>query len=239
MSSLRLVQGFEDTCTSCAGRFCMKNIWDAVGRFFGPSHNDRFAELMGKLAQTSVDCAKHFRETSGQDLAGIIDFERKGDAIVDNIHEILDNSFIMRFDISDAMRLADELDNVLDGMRKIAMHIDIYRPILHTLKPDAIELMAIGERMQKQLSEVVGMMADARLSLPKVREAATRIDDDETVADKIAAAAERRLVAEYAAPGANRLEFIAWEKLYRLLEEMTDHANHCSKLILSLARKEA
>ena len=217
----------------------MKNIWDAVGHFFGPSHNQRFAELMGKLAQTSVDCARHFRETNGQDLKGIIDYEHKGDAIVDEIHEILDNSFIMRFDISDAMSLADELDNVLDGMRKVAMHIDIYRPILTKLHPDAIELLAVGERMQKQLADIVGMLAEPRLSLPRVRELATHVDEDESVADKIAASAERRLVAEYAAPGANRLEFIAWEKLFRLLEEMTDHANHCAKLVLSLARKEA
>ncbi len=217
----------------------MKNIWDAVGHFFGPSHNVTFAELMGRLAQTSIDCAKHFRETNGQDLAGIIDFEHKGDAIVDEIHEILDNSFIMRFDISDCMSLADELDNVLDGMRKVAVHIDVYRPILSVLKPDALELLAVGERMQKQLFDIVAMLAEPRLSLPRVRELATRIDEDESTADKIAASAERRLVAEYVAPGANRLEFIAWEKLYRLLEEMTDHANHCAKLVLSLARKEA
>lgn len=216
-----------------------KSVWDAVGRFFGPSQNDRFAELMGRLAKTSVECAQHFRETKGQDLAGIIDYEHKGDEIVDDIHEILDNSFIMRFDISDSMSLADELDNVLDGMRKAAVHIDIYKPILSELKPDAIELMAIGERMQKQLCDIVVMLAEPRMSLSRVRDAVTKIDDDESVADKIAAAAERRLVAQYAPPGANRLEFIAWEKLYRLLEEMTDHANHCAKLVLSLARKEA
>lgn len=218
----------------------MKTIWDAaLGRFFGPSHNDRFAELMGRLARTSVECAKHFRATQGQDLAGIIDFEHRGDAIVDEIHEILDNSFILRFDISDAMSLADELDNVLDGMRKVAVHIDIYQPILAKLRPDALELLAVGERMQGILADIVGMLAEPRLSLPRVRELATKVDEDEAVADKLAAAAERRLVTEYAAPGANRLEFIAWEKLYRLLEEMTDHANHCAKLVVSLARKEA
>jgi predicted phosphate transport protein (TIGR00153 family) len=217
----------------------MKNIWDALGRFFGTSHNDEFAALMSQLAQTSVECAHHFRETRGSDLAGIIDYERKGDVITDKIHEILDNAFIMRFDISDAMRLVDELDNVLDGMRKIAVHIDIYKAILGDLKPDAIELLEVSERMQKQLKEIVGMLAEPRLSLPRVRDVASAIDDDESVADKIAAAAERRLVEEYRAPGANRLEFIAWEKLYRMLEEMTDHANHCAKLIVSIARKEA
>ena len=216
-----------------------KSIWDAVGRFFGSSDNDQFAILMGRLAQTSVECAKRFRETNGQDLAAIVDYERKGDAIVDEIHEILDNTFIMRFDISDSMRLADELDNVLDGMRKIAVHIDVYRPSLSTLKPDAVELMAVAERMQTHLRDIVAMLAEPRLSLPRVRELATKVDEDESVADKIAASAERRLVTEYSPPGANRLEFIAWEKLYRQLEEMTDHANHCAKLVLSLARKEA
>ena len=216
-----------------------KTIWDAIGRFFGPSHNDEFAALMSELAQTSVECAKHFRDTRGQDLAGIIEYERKGDAISDKIHEILDNAFIMRFDISDAMRLVDELDNVLDGMRKIAVHIDIYKPIVGELQPDALELLDVSERMQKQLKQIIGMLAEPKLTLSRVRDLASAIDDDESVADKIAAAAERRLVEEYRAPSANRLEFIAWEKLYRLLEEMTDHANHCAKLILSLARKEA
>jgi hypothetical protein len=46
-------------------------------------------------------------------------------------------------------------------------------------------------------------------------------------------------VSQYIEATANHLEFIAWEKLYQLLEEMTDEANHCAELILSLARKEA
>jgi uncharacterized protein Yka (UPF0111/DUF47 family) len=77
------------------------------------------------------------------------------------------------------------------------------------------------------------------LSLARVRAGARPIDEAESEADKVVAKAERRLVAEYIAPNANRLEFIAWEKLYALLEQMTDEANHCAKLILSLARKEA
>jgi uncharacterized protein len=217
----------------------MATIWNAFGRFFGPSQNDRFAELLLRLAEEAVACAAHFRTTGGQDLAGIIDYEHRGDAIVDEIHELLDNAFILRFDISDCMQLTDDLDNVIDGMRKVAIHIDIYKPVVGTLPPDALELFGIGERMMDGVRALVAMLSEPRLSLARVREMARTIDEAEAEADRLVASAERRLVAEYRPQNANRLEFIAWDKLYQLLEETTDEANHCGELILSLARKES
>lgn len=217
----------------------MRTIWEAVGRFFGPSQNERFAQLLLQLAKTAVACAAHFRQTGGEDVAGIIDYEHRGDAIVDDIHELLDNAFILRFDIADCMRLTDDLDNVIDGMRKVAIHIDIYKSVLVPLRPDALELFAIGERMMVGVQELVAMLSEPKLSLARVRDRARTIDEAESEADKLVAIAERKLVAQYSPPGANRLEFIAWDKLYQLLEQMTDEANHCGKLILSLARKEA
>lgn len=217
----------------------MASILNTFGRFFGPSQNDRFAELLLQLADAALACAAHFRETGGQDLAGIIEHEHKGDAIVDDIHELLDNAFILRFDIADCMRLTDDLDNVIDGMRKVAIHIDIYKPVISELTPDAMQLFAIGERMMHGVRELVLMLSEPRLSLTRVRETARVIDEGESEADTLVAAAERRLVAQYRPQNANRLEFIAWDKLYQLLEQMTDEANHCGRLILSLARKEA
>ena len=93
---------------------------------------------------------------------GIIDHEHRGDAIVDDIHELLDNAFIMRFDIADCMRLTDDLDNVIDGMRKVAIHIDIYKPVIGELPPDAMQLFAIGERMMHGVRELVTMLVRAQ-----------------------------------------------------------------------------
>lgn len=217
----------------------MSTIWDAVGRFFGPSTNDKFAVLMQQLAGTAVECAAHFRKTSGRDLKAIVDFEHKADSIVDEIHELLDNVFILRFDIPDAMELSDELDNVIDGMRKVSIHLDIYQGQIKKLKPDADDLVVLIEKMVKSVSGLVDMLSEPRLDLGRVRDAAKVIDQAESDADKLVAEAERGLVAEYSPPGANRLEFLAWQKLYQLLEQVTDDANHCAKLILSLARKEA
>ena len=217
----------------------MSNGRGTLASLFGASHNDRFASLLSQLAEIGVCCAAHFRATNGQDVPGIVALERQADKIVDEIHELLDNSFIMRFDISDAMRLTDEVDDVIDGMRRAASHIDIYKPFLATLRPEAMELIVAGERAIQALRDLIAMLAEPRLTLQKARDLARAINDAESEADKIIARAERGLVQEFAANTANSLEFIALDKLYQMLEEMTDDAKRCGKLVVSLARKEA
>jgi uncharacterized protein Yka (UPF0111/DUF47 family) len=151
----------------------------------------------------------------------------------------LDNAFIMRFDLPDAMRLTDEIDDVIDGMRGATAHIDIYKQYLSNLRPEARELIVTGERSIQALRNLIEMLGDRKLSLSKARDLARVINEAEADADQIIARAERGLVAEFSVPGANVLEFIALERLYAMLEEMTDDAKRCGKLIISLARKEA
>lgn len=211
----------------------------ALAVLFGQSNNDRFAQLLKQLAELVLECSRHFCRTEGRDLKGIIDFEHRADALVDEIHELLDNTFIMRFDIPDSMRLTDDLDNVIDGMRKVAIHLDVYKLHITTLRAEARELMTLSEDMVGHLNRLVSMLGEARLSLPKVRELARLVDDGESRADRLVSNVERKLVAEFSQPTTKTIGFIAWHQLFHLLEQMTDDANHCAKLIVSLARKEA
>jgi uncharacterized protein len=212
---------------------------NVVGRLFGGTQNDKFVDHVIRLADVGVECAAHFRETSGQDLSGIISYERRADKIVDAIHELVDNTFIMRFDVQDALRLTDEIDDVIDGMRGAAAHIDIYKIYLAPLRQEARELIVTGERSIQALRDLLGTLSASSLSLTRSRDLAQAINDAEAQADKIIARAERNLVAEFSLAGSNTLEFIAIEKLYAMLEEMTDDAKRCGKLIVSLARKES
>lgn len=206
---------------------------------FGPSRNEKFAELLKQVSAVALECSAHFQATSGQEVDGIIGYEHRADEIVGEIHELLDNSFIMRFDILDAMRLTDDLDDVVDGMRKVALHVDAYRVYLARMRPEAQELMKLSGDMLIEVDRLVGMLAEPRLSLAEVRVIADRVDEMESAADKLTSDNERKLVEMFSAPGSNVLEFIAWHQLFHLLEEITDDANHCARQVLSLARKEA
>jgi len=210
-----------------------------LATMFGPSRNDLYAQLLKDLSDVGIECARFFRATEGQDKAGVIDLEHKADRIADEIHELLDNAFIMRFDISDAMRLTDELDDVIDGMRKIVLHVDAYKIYLAKMRPEALELMDLSQQMLVEVAKLIAMLALPRLVLADVRAVANRIDQMESQADRMVSDHERQLVEEYSAPGTNVLGFIAWHQLFHLLEQITDDANHCGSLIVSLARKEA
>mgnify|MGYP000231620317 CR=1 FL=1 len=160
------------------------------------------------------------------------------DKIVDAIHELLDNAFIMRFDTPDALRLTDALDDVIDGMRGAATHVDIYKRYLRVLRPEAEELVVAAESAIRALRDLVSAVSAGPMSLNRAREGAKAINDAEANADKIIARAERNLVDEFSTMETNTLEFIALEKLYSMLEQTTDDAKRCGKLIVSLIRKE-
>lgn len=216
-----------------------KTVQGMFATMFGPSRNDLYAKLLKDLSDVGVECAHFFRKTEGQDKQGVIDLEHKADRITDEIHELLDNAFILRFDIPDAMRLTDELDDVIDGMRKIVLHVDAYKIYLGKMRPEALELMDLGTTMIEEVSKLVAMLAEPRLILSEVRAVANRIDEMESLADSMVADHERKLVEQFAGPGKDVLGFIAWHQLFHLLEQITDDANHCGGLIVSLARKEA
>ncbi len=211
----------------------------ALASLFGSSNDEQFASLMLQLSETVTQCSRHFLETSGRDLTGIIDYEHKADAIVDDIHELLDNSFIMRFDIANSMKLTDDLDKVIDGMRKVAIHLHVYKLHLKELRSEVTQLMQIGDRMVNKIHALVAMFREPKLKLAKVRELARSVDQAEAEADKLVSSVESVLVEEYSQPSANAIGFIAWRQLFHMLEQMTDDANHCARHILSLARKEA
>jgi len=222
---------------------CYKSamLWDGnpLERFFGRSQNGPIADLLAQQPEIASRCSKLLRESSCKSLDEIIALEHEGDATEEKIHEIIDSSFILRFDKSDIGSLANSLDNILNGMRQVAMHVDIYTPHIPRLRPEAEELLQIIEQMTAQVQKCTGLLHEKRLPHKRVRELTRELIKAESRADAILHKGEAALVREYGIESGGALTFLAHDKLLRMLEHITDVANHCGTLILSITRKEA
>ena len=217
----------------------MHVLTHTLERLFGKSQNVPLAGLLHSLAEVSAACIKTMKDTQCRDIARVTHFEHEGDDLESQIHEILDNSFILRFDKPDVVHLAAELDDMLDGMRRVAKHVHMYQPILKTLRPEVLEFLDIIESMTIEVQKLTEMLSHRKLSQHQIKTLVKEIEQSESAADKILERVESSLINEFNAPGKNVIEFTAWDKLFRLLERITDSADHCGRCVLSMARKEA
>jgi predicted phosphate transport protein (TIGR00153 family) len=205
----------------------------------GTSPDKRCAELLMQLVATAVACAEHLHKTNGQDMQTVIEHEHAGDIIEGNIRVFLDSIFIMRFDKEDVAQLAWEIDEIIDRMRKIAAHIHVYQKHLGTLRPDAVRLLSIIKSTAQHVHTLIGMLTMKPIPLDKAVIPVRHLEDAESEADALFLSAEIELAKEFDREDANPVAFHAWVRLYHLLEQATDDANHCGSRIMSIARKEA
>ncbi len=212
-------------------------VMSQLERFFGRSQNGTITDLLAQQADIAIRCAKALRESNGKALKDIIALEHEGDDVEQKVHEIIDSAFILRFDKSDIGNLSSTLDNILDGMRQVGMHVDVYSPHITEIRPETEELAQIIEKMTHIVSSLVKLLCERRIPLQNVKDFTRQLTKLESEADSILHRAEAALVKQYGS--SNALTFMAYDKLFRMLEHITDVADHCGTLVLSIARKEA
>ena len=205
---------------------------------FGRSSNIQVSEQLRELSVLAEKSATLLHSSEGNNITGIVALEREGDTIVRRIHECIDSAFILRFDKTDLEQLVSELDDIIDGIRKVANHKNIYATHLKTFRPEAKNLIKILEEMTVVVGGLIAMLG-GKLSLEEVRPEVQKLSKLERQADEMLTTAEKALVEEFSKEGANTIAYLGWHKLYRIIERATDHANHCGTFVLSMARKEA
>ncbi|OGG59505.1 hypothetical protein A3C86_04285 [Candidatus Kaiserbacteria bacterium RIFCSPHIGHO2_02_FULL_49_16] len=217
----------------------MSLVSATMEKLLGGSQNGRLAVLLARQAAIADECAGRLYETECRALEEIVAFERDGDAVEARIHEIIDSSFILRFDKADIANLANMLDNVVDGMRRVATHVDTYNVYIPKSQTEVKEFLTLIKTMTAVVQELAALLEKRRLPLNTIKNLNRKLFNAETDADAILHKAGKALVKIYGEGKGNAIEFIARDKLLRLLEGVTDSANRCGTCILSLARKEA
>ncbi|MBI4121770.1 MAG: DUF47 family protein [Parcubacteria group bacterium] len=206
---------------------------------FGNAHDAQCAQLFAELAQCAVDCARHLRDTEGRDLDRIVAFEHEGDGIGRQIHEAIDRAFIMRLSARDAGQLLRHLDDILDGIRMIASHLDIYQTEIPTLCDNAQRLITIIVSMTEDVQTLVAMLSEKRLASADVRTIVERLQAAEGMADGILVAAKKAAIVQHRQGSLGAVAHNVIVKLFHRLERITDSACHCGHAMLTIARGES
>ena len=191
---------------------------------------ERYAKI---VAESAKELDRLFSETGDERalcIQRIIRFKNEGDLLKKQISQILDHTFIISWiDKSDATHLANELDNCIRTMRRVAKHTQIYN--LNTIRPQVRSLVSC---IIKMAQEIPGMVEDLKNSkFDRITSRNPEIANLETEADELRSIAVSALWQE---EGADALTVIKWERIFQGLERVTDHERDIADTMLSIAR---
>jgi predicted phosphate transport protein (TIGR00153 family) len=162
-------------------------------------------------------------------VAEVIDCERRGDVITDQILKRLDTSFVTPFDREDIHALAEEFDDVVDDMQTVAQRV---------------ELLSVGSTvpwLARQAELLIGLAAEAveltaklgsMKGLPPHLEAIDRLESE---GDKI----YNEALAHLFSGEFDALDVLRWKDLVEAMEAAINTMEDIGDVVEAIMLKHA
>ena len=219
-------------------RFTSTRAGSALVTFFGNKDNAAVAKHLRELSAASRECATELHRGSSMNLDTITDYEHAGDDALEALSLALERSFILQETLrkADATHLGHEMDDVIDGMRDVANHLNTYRGFLPELPRSCVSLIEIVYTGAHKLDKLVVALTDGRIDFRSMNRLRTDISQLERDADTIKRDEISRLVNHEHFDDFRAYE--AQRDLINRLEGITDNVKHCAVIVMSMARQE-
>lgn len=160
----------------------------------------------------------------------IVDLEHEGDRLTKETYHTLDRSFMTRIEKPDIQALIHQLDEILDGLHDAAYLIEIFD--IKEVREEAKDLVSIIQDMVRVLKEKIILMP--RLTMEQSQEGHARLDVMETLADEKWRKGMKRAYADL-----DSKEYLAWERIFDVLEETTNRCLKAGSVVDSIVRKDS
>ncbi|HNY39796.1 MAG TPA: DUF47 family protein [Bryobacteraceae bacterium] len=155
--------------------------------------------------------------------------EAKGDEVIHDIYNKLNQTFITPIDPEDIHLLASCLDDVLDALEEAAHRIVAYK--IDPIPAPVIELAGLIEGCAKTLHKAFEAVSEKRPVLPHCIE----INRLEGQADDLVRSAMSELLNEET----DAVRIIKLKEIYEYLEQATDDAENVTDALQSVALKNS
>jgi predicted phosphate transport protein (TIGR00153 family) len=197
--------------------------------------DDRFFALFNQAAMNTAECARRLSDMVNdfEDLSAkhnlVVDCERRGDQLTNEILQRLDSTFVTPFDREDIHALAEELDDVVDDMLAVS---DLLRLVsVETILPELKEQADLLVQMGDQTVGLMGRLQSMRGTGPFLKAIGQLETDGDAVYHRSLA---RLFSGEYEA-----LEVLKWKDIVQAMEGALNTVEDISDVVESIVLKHA
>ena len=152
---------------------------------------EKFYPILTEMSDTIVKCSaslikltqtseKHLREEVCREIKGL---ETKGDEIVAELFNKLNDTFITPFDREDINSLGEELDDVLDSMNSAAKRVILYQP--DVLPEESTELALVLQQCCRLMYAAIDLLPKIRKKSGEVKKICVQMHVLENEADEL------------------------------------------------------
>lgn len=197
----------------------------------------KFFDLFDKQAENLLDGAQLFNkiintpDISRDNVDKMHAIEHRGDEINHNILNMLNESFITPFDREDIFSLAQNMDNIIDGIYMITNRFYLYK--IFTPAEESKKLASIIENSAKAVCKVVNFLRSNK-NMKDTLKQCVEINRLENMADEIRDEAISRILND---ENANPILVIKQKELFEEAENVTDMCEHVANVVESIIVK--
>ncbi|WP_368654068.1 DUF47 domain-containing protein [Ornithinibacillus sp. 4-3] len=173
---------------------------------------------------TNIDDLKYFSEEMKK-------FELKGDTLVHQVIQDLNNVFITPIEREDILALAMHMDDVLDGLEQTAALFEMYN--ISTADEFMLEFVDMIQGAVEETEKAVKLIAKKKL--PAIREHAIKIKDYESKCDAILRKSIKHLFQVEKDP----IRIIQYKEIYEEFEEVADYCQNVANTFEAIIMKNA
>jgi predicted phosphate transport protein (TIGR00153 family) len=197
--------------------------------------DERFFTLFNRAAMNAAECARRLRDIVNEfeDVEvkhrKVVECERRGDELTDEILHRLHGTFVTPFDREDIHALAEELDDVVDDILAVSDLLKLLS--IDAVLPELAEQADLLVQMADQTVGLVGRLKSMRGTSPFL----VAIDQLESEGDAV----YRRTLGRLFSGEYDALEVLRWKDIVEAMEAAINTVEDISDVVESIVLKHA
>lgn len=199
---------------------------------------DQFSIHLANISSNLTESMTYFTDyklTNSEDLKIFSDkmkeYESKGDSLVHQVIQDLNNVFITPIEREDILALAMNMDDILDGLEQTAALFEMYS--VTSADSYMLEFVAAIQKAVTEIEKAIQLLSSKKL--PLIREHAIKIKDYESQCDAILRVSIKHLFEVEKDP----IRIIQYKEIYEELEEVADYCQSVANTFEAIIMKNA